>query len=732
MRKQQIKIIEKAKKHGFVDSQIMLLSREDLTIQELQEVYRYFSCNSKDIEKDLLALEAEKCVSFLQENKGSITSYDYGRLLDDFLPYKDTLLSNKKKFRIFKMYRFLSNYARKNDEHFNYNFLSSYVFMLYHNFPVWHMNTLLRPILKGTSHGTGYNLLFLYYPCLMDEFLYNGKESILYYLAVERNIIGIFKPLEKTLENLYCPESHCFCFKKDEFDDYFITKTYNSGVRYVENETYLTQRNLKIYPLVNLVRDFCVECGMKTSGNPEAIFTTWQTWQLEDSSESTRLIECYHLLGRGFTTNLNAYSFSVKISSNYFISVSFNKYKSIYVGADNDNGWRVDRLYSIRKFMISPDGRLFKEIGKTNKFYPLSLKGFLEMYCEQNICGDFMSLLLEFHRSKNVFYNDVISDCMKAPCLIPLAFNEVAEYHNRAELLLNKYKLATNVHIKWNKQNLNLSYLIIKAYPLVEPGISRRILLQQRDLKLVQRGDYTGPNKNKPYKFLEALLHQNVKELELKKFTQEKIEEIKEKYREEVVKELQTDILTDEYETWISERVEEEMAIHDIGIIVKDYVSMCMQSKIKVRLDIRSVRQLENLHGRIATDASGYRKKTGTVKVPKKSKFLPLREMLPPEFEWITTRKRLILETELQHHCVWSYADSITKDICAIYSFTDTRAEYTKDGVPRRYTIEFRMNKDGSYYVEQVQGKYGSVNANGMKEYIQTLLTKYSELKKTS
>lgn len=55
--------------------------------------------------------------------------------------------------------------------------------------------------------------------------------------------------------------------------------------------------------------------------------------------------------------------------------------------------------------------------------------------------------------------------------------------------------------------------------------------------------------------------------------------------------------------------------------------------------------------------------------VPKNSRFKDLK--LPSEFEYITTKKRLVKETAVQHHCVWSYTNSINKDRCAIYS-TDT------------------------------------------------------------
>lgn len=111
-----------------------------------------------------------------------------------------------------------------------------------------------------------------------------------------------------------------------------------------------------------------------------------------------------------------------------------------------------------------------------------------------------------------------------------------------------------------------------------------------------------------------------------------------------------------------------------------------------------------------------------------------MRKILPKEFEWIKNRKRLILETELQHHCVWSYADKISSDMCAIYSYVDKDGSKSlcNDGNPKRYTIEFNFNKqNGTYYVEQVQGKYDAVNSSGMRNYIDKILNE-KQLKKTA
>ena len=54
--------------------------------------------------------------------------------------------------------------------------------------------------------------------------------------------------------------------------------------------------------------------------------------------------------------------------------------------------------------------------------------------------------------------------------------------------------------------------------------------------------------------------------------------------------------------------------------------------------------------------------KTPVIKIPKDSRFKKLK--LPKEFEEIKTKKRIIEESRIQHHCVWSYADKINHDEC--------------------------------------------------------------------
>lgn len=730
-----MKILERAQKSGFSDSQIALLSREDLTIQELKAVLRYFTCQPKVVDKELLVEEATKCIEYLKMHCEKVeNSEHYKLLLNSFLPYfyneSDSLLGDTRKFHIFKMYQFLLLCAKKNgEEHLDWRLVNCYEDMLRHKFPVRKIELLLRPMIADETKRTdGLHWVFNNYPCLEDDYLHNGNNSLLYFLILEKSIINDFRPNNQVLKNLYNQEKHCFCFQKEEFDNYFIVENDCYGQsQYVENETCLSQKNLTQYPFIQQIANFCKNNGLKPEECNNDIFTRWRIWQLNEPDKTERIKASFNLLGQGFTTHIPAFYFSINISSNCFVTVDYREYKSIYVGADNENGWRTNEYGTNWSFMISPDGRLFSKSNRTQKYVPFTIKAFIILLKKQNICGAFMDFLLKFHKDRNVFYRDVIYDCLNTQCIIPLTFNEVAEYHNRAELMLTKYKTAANIRVNWNKRNLNLSYLIVKAYPLVEPGKSREILLQQKDIALITEGEYYGRSKDYTYQFLNSVLYRRVLEFETQMLSERELVKIEEKYRKEFAQEIHTDILSDEFEKWLAEKVEDELHGDDIKEITTDYVSMCKQSKIKVRLDVRSVKKLTILHEQITLNPNNYRKKTGKVKVPKNSNFNRLRDILPPEFEWIKTRKRLILETELQHHCVWSYAESITKDVCAIYSFTDSYAEHTKDGIPRRYTIEFCQKKDGSYYVQQVQGKYDSVNANGMKEYVQMLLQNFAK-----
>ena len=66
------------------------------------------------------------------------------------------------------------------------------------------------------------------------------------------------------------------------------------------------------------------------------------------------------------------------------------------------------------------------------------------------------------------------------------------------------------------------------------------------------------------------------------------------------------------------------------------------------------------------------------------------------------------------HHCVATYANLVNKDDCAIYGFI-------RKNNNRRYTIEFRKNRNG-YYIEQMQSMCNREYAKEDYIYVQSLI----------
>ena len=100
------------------------------------------------------------------------------------------------------------------------------------------------------------------------------------------------------------------------------------------------------------------------------------------------------------------------------------------------------------------------------------------------------------------------------------------------------------------------------------------------------------------------------------------------------------------------------------------------------------------------------------------SKFNELRNILPGDYEWITTSKRLYYESKLQHHCVYTnYRNRIQNDQCTIYSYINPTNN-------ERHTIEFIYDKERGYRAIQIQKKYNSGYDEEVLNNLEYLLSK--------
>jgi hypothetical protein len=127
---------------------------------------------------------------------------------------------------------------------------------------------------------------------------------------------------------------------------------------------------------------------------------------------------------------------------------------------------------------------------------------------------------------------------------------------------------------------------------------------------------------------------------------------------------------------------------------IRDYINMTVNLKERPSLKIKTMAGLIKKHNEIALQLTLER--TPQILIPQNSVFNALK--LPPEYERILTRERLVAEGQTQRHCVASYAGQINRDKCAIFStvYED-----------KRYTIQIvykKKNERKKFAVSQIRG----------------------------
>ena len=129
--------------------------------------------------------------------------------------------------------------------------------------------------------------------------------------------------------------------------------------------------------------------------------------------------------------------------------------------------------------------------------------------------------------------------------------------------------------------------------------------------------------------------------------------------------------------------------------LIRDYIRLAKDHDQPVSINFKTANRLVREHNRLAR-LYNEKKLSAEFSQPliaENSKFAELRQILPDEFEWITTTKRLFEEGTMQDNCVFSYRDLIRNDRLTIYHWSID---------DRDYTIEFRRSFDGKYTIKQM------------------------------
>lgn len=731
MRKGQIAILNQAKQDELNDNIISILKREDLTLTQLNNILHYcyeqiyiHNQNQDDIYNEVLRIVENKWISGFT------------------LPYgKDTLLNSSKKRNIFKLYDYLNigKYRKENPSKCAdmYNLYKLYVELLYNDIQFKHIKSLYRLYKKDKTILNCFNNYRLpninnsnivFYTHFLEYIIneLDKGETFHNYVFSNRMTEQVFNKncenidLNKMLFEYFLSLTSNIELPYDEtnFDKYFIKE---NGVYYLNFEKIVVEKYPPITKAVLKSFDF------KLLRNSYSYYNNIIQMNEDIFDKYKQLV-----MDNGITVTLNnikSISTKIVIKTNGTINIYIREYKGNTILSSGKLQTYDETKSNKNDIVIFPNGDIYKKT-KNEKLVPISFK---ELYALRNLNNDTKKLvdciISEVSKMTPIFKD--ISRDFEITNLFPIKFNDLYKYHTKNELMKDMYGLAKDLPINYNKININLSYLIVKSYNYVNDR-SKKILIQLKDkdnsiLKLVnrcitkswQRLTY----KRKVFFFLQSIIIYTINE-------KTDWGKTRKKYIEENLNFIAENILDAEFYEFA------DNCADDMLIQVGDYVNMCIYNnkrvKPKVDLSISNVHTLIEKHN----DVSWLSRKSGTkpVKVPKDSVFNDLRKILPKEFEWIKNRKRLILETELQHHCVWSYADKISSDMCAIYSYVDKDGSKSlcNDGKPKRYTIEFNFNKqDGTYYVVQVQGKYDAVNSSDVQNYIYKILNE-KQLKETA
>lgn len=391
---------------------------------------------------------------------------------------------------------------------------------------------------------------------------------------------------------------------------------------------------------------------------------------------------------------------AIKISGNS-LSVTFQKCPTCYCYFYlNDN----DELFENYGYSASYDSEaeyvfftdtftLFRKNNKSSKLVRVSVK---QLHKDIQKFGAAFKEFANFICDMQIFigryiYHD-IKKMLNKPCIyIPIDLCKASEKHTIEELCKDMYK--KDIPISWNKGDVSINYLTYKSYFLVREK-DRGILINEcRKLRAQAEIDsfykfmekyakmYGCGIEHPEYTFLAFLLFRRIDA---------------------------NSFWVDEYGIKASEK--------EIYMIFEDYVRMSKDLKKKIKLSFNSAKKVRDAHDDIVIDYMIKNDRVPLIKIPSKSVFKNLRNLLPEEFEWIKTRKRIIEEGYYMRHCVASYADLINDDVCAIYSFI-----YKPNR--KRYTIEFRYDfRNKKYLINQIQSKCNRGSSNEVRDYIKSFL----------
>jgi hypothetical protein len=385
--------------------------------------------------------------------------------------------------------------------------------------------------------------------------------------------------------------------------------------------------------------------------------------------------------GMVITFDGNATKIEIKINCNS-LNIKMKRYSKLYLITGEKPEVKCDnKKTTVADFVFFYTGGYYVK-NKNSKLIPLLIRD-IPYYI--NSYGK------PFEKLWNELYNFLVKDSYvfkdlypyilnhkKTSNFPPITVNECINKYNLQQLFNEKYK--EGQLINWNRTNVVLAYQIYKTRSWVDEKSINKLLQYSKVKEYNEQAfiDKISTAYNPSQDLLATIIFRNLDPLSY----------------------LSDDCVESETEQYVYN-------------IIKDYIHLCRLLKRKINLNFKSAKKVKALHDELSVLYES--KCIPLIKIPKKSRFQPLQVILPKEFEWIKSRKRLIVEGQTMHHCVSSYANLINQDVCAIYSYLD-------EGSKERYTIEIRK-KDNCFLIAQIQSKFNNGCPKEIRDYVQGLLT---------
>lgn len=336
-------------------------------------------------------------------------------------------------------------------------------------------------------------------------------------------------------------------------------------------------------------------------------------------------------------------------------------------------------------YLFTCNYHIFKKT-KT-RWVPALFKDISDLYIKYENSRDILNFFLEqFIESGKLAWKDMIpylTKCESHTTFPNITANEISDAHSFNEAVRAHYKRASFVN--WNRCDARIGKLIMDGLLKVDDK-SKNVLFSMKYMK--ESEFYNIHNYQKRTEYMNDEIA-SLNHIDIKKFL--------------------TLIILDKLILDSEISPNEDLAMYQH---IMDYINTSVDMKHKISLTYRSYKKILQAHDKLNEEYMIQH--TPKIIIPKDTKFKSLRKVLPDNFEWIKTRKRLVKEARIMHHCVATYADKINHDQCAIYSFVSARTN-------ERYTVEFcfRCQK---YYIRQIYGKFDVLPPREEREYVKSFL----------